>query len=274
MNIKMKKTTVLMLSLLALIILLQGLSLFVVLYSIWPITEWTLEKASALGGSYGVLGTLFSGLAFWGLIWTILTQREEIGRQRIDAKRARISDLLLSEARACVGDLNLIEFWASKSLIFPTDKPFGQWQFFYHARRLMSAATEKEITLEALINELTEVVMGNSEQFIQFYNRLDQAVDIARYMLADNELPIEELGEIKLLFFSVFDEDIFFVSELIKKPLEALADKVSEGKGLGLFHPMTHILSKIGSICEFEGQEVDAQFVKSWQWTLGKKHSS
>lgn len=154
--------------------------------------------------------------------------------------------------------------------MFPTKEPFGQWQFFYHARRLMAAAAEKEITTEALISELTSVVMGNIEQFTQFYERLDQACDVARYMLADSEMPIEELKEIKLLFFSVFSEDIFFLSENMKSTLQALADRVTEGKGLSLFHPLRHILTKIGSIGQFEAQEVDAQFVKSWQRSLGK----
>jgi hypothetical protein len=90
-------------------------------------------------------------------------------------------------------------------------------------------------------------------------------------MLADTQMPIEELREIKLLFFSVFSDDIFFLSDMMKTTLQALADRVSKGKGLGLFHPLRHILSKIGSVNEFQGQEVDEQFVKSWQWSLGKK---
>jgi hypothetical protein len=134
------KTTRLMMYLLALVLFLQILCLFVVLFLTWPINSWTLEKASALGGSYGMLSTLFSGLAFWGLIWTILLHRDEINRQRIDTKRLRISDLLLGEAKACLHDLNLIRFKAKNSVIFPTDDSFGQWQFFYpnHITRIES----------------------------------------------------------------------------------------------------------------------------------------
>jgi hypothetical protein len=267
------KTTRLMMYLLVLVIVLPILSLLVVLSLTWPINGWTLEKASALGGSYGILSTLFSGLAFWGLIWTILIQRDEIRRQRIDARRSRISDLLLSEARACLQDLNLIRFKTENSLIFPTEEPFGQWQFFYHASGLMSATVEKEITSETLLKELTSVVMSNIEQFTQFYERLDQACDVARYMLADSEMPIEELREIKLLFFSVFSEDIFSRSGNMKTALQALADRMTEGKGLSLFHPLRHILTKIGSISQFEAQEVDAQSVKSWQRMLGKNRA-
>lgn len=260
-----------MLCLFGLVILLHLLSLFTVIYLTWPISSLTLEKVSALGGSYGVLNTLFSGLAFLGLIWTILIQRDEIRRQRIDAKRARISDFLLNEVKLCLTDFNNIKFTANSSVVFPTDKPFSQWQFFYHAKCLMEATSEKEITHEKLIHELTSVVMGNIEQFTYFYERLDQACDVARYMLADSEVPIKELSEIKLLFFSRFNDDIFFLSDLMKTTFEAMIDNIRKKQELSLFHPLPHILSKVASINEFREQEVDDKFVRSWQWTLGKQ---
>lgn len=260
-----------MLSLLGLVILLHLLSLFTVVYLTAPISNLTLEKASALGGSYGVLSTLFSGLAFWGLIWTILIQRGEIRRQRIDANRARINDLLLNEAKLCLTDLNNVKFTTKSSIAFPTDKPFNQWQFFYHVKCLMKAATEKEITHEKLINELTSVVIGNIEQFTYFYERLDQSCDVARYMLADSEVPIKELSEIKLLFFSRFNDDIFFVSELMNTTFEAIIGNIRKKQELSPFHPLPPILRNIASINEFKKQEVDDKFVRSWQRTLGKQ---
>lgn len=267
------KTTKLMMFFLGLVISLQILSLVVVLYMTWPIDSWTMEKASALGGSYGALSTLFSGLAFWGLIWTILIQRDELKRQRIDAKRKSIGDLLLGEAKSCKNDLDLIRFKINHSLVFPANESLNQWQFFYYAHRLMGQLAEGEITTDLFFKELTSAVMKNIEQLTLFYERLNQACDVARYMLADSEIPIEDLQEIKLLFFSVFSKDIFSLSEHIKTILQAIADKATEGKGLSLFHPLSSILSKIGSIREFEVQEVDEQFVKSWQWSMGRKSS-
>lgn len=265
------KITILMVSVLGLVILLHLLSLFIVLYLTWPISDLTMEKASALGGSYGVLGTLFSGLAFWGLIWTILIQRAEIRRQRIDANRSRISDLLLNEAKSCLTDLNNVKFTVTSSSVFPLEQPFGQWQFFYHAQRLMGAVSDKKIKSEKLINELTSVVMENIEQFYFFYERLDQACDVARYMLADNEVPIRDLGEIKLLFFSRFNDDIFFLSDNMRVIFEGLIKNIRKKEELSIFHPLPSILRKIGSINEFKEQEVDDKFVKSWRWTLGKQ---
>ena len=260
-----------MLFILGLVIFLHMLSLFTVICLTLPISTLTLEKASALGGSYGVLGTLFSGLAFWGLIWTILIQRDEIRRQRIDSKMDRISELLLSEAKACLDDLHNVKFTAKNSKLFPNDKALSQWQFFYNAKCFMGAASDGEITNEKLIKELTAVVIGNIEKLTYFYERLDQACDVARYMLADDEIPIKELGEIKLLFFSRFNDDIFFLSGLMKGIFESLIENIRKKQEISIHHPLTSILSMIGSINQFREQEVDEKFVQSWQWTLGKQ---
>jgi hypothetical protein len=271
------KITILMLFLLALVICLHLLSLSTVIYLTWPISSFTLEKASALGESYGVLNALFSGLAFWGLIWTILLQRNDIRLQRIEAKRTKISDLLLNESKLCLTDLNQVKFTIKQSVVFPTDRSFGQWQLFYHTKQLMGSAGENEITHEVLITEITAVVMQNIEQFTYFYERLDQACDVARYMLADSEMHIRDLDEIKLLFFSSFNDDIFFVSGLMKTTLEALINNIRKKQELSIHHPLPSILLKIGSINQFKEQQVDDKFVKSWLWTLGKqqdkKHS-
>lgn len=260
-----------MLFLLFLIFILHLLSLSTVLYLTWPISSFTLEKAAAIGDSYGVVNALFSGLAFGGLIWTILLQRNDIRNQQLEAKRTKIMDLLLTEAKLCLNDLNQVKFTVNNSMVFPTDTSFSQWQLFYHAKRLMLASSENEITDEDVINEITSVMMGNIEQFTYFYERLDQACDIARYVLADSEVPIRELGEIKLLFFSCFNDDIFFLSGIMQTTLEALINRIRKEQEISIHHPLPHILAKIGSINAFREQEVDNKFVKSWLWMLGKQ---
>lgn len=48
-----------------------------------------LEKAAQFGDSFGALTSLFSGLAFAGLIITILMQREELKIQRTEFQMTR-----------------------------------------------------------------------------------------------------------------------------------------------------------------------------------------
>lgn len=48
----------------------------------WPITEHSINKAGVFGDSFGIITSLFSGLAFSGMIITILLQKEELRLQR------------------------------------------------------------------------------------------------------------------------------------------------------------------------------------------------
>ena len=53
-----------------------------VLYLTWPITELSIAKAGAFADSFGVVTSLFSGLAFAGIILTIVLQRQELTESR------------------------------------------------------------------------------------------------------------------------------------------------------------------------------------------------
>lgn len=52
------------------------------IYLAWPIDEISINKAGSFGDSFGILTSLFSALAFSGMIITILLQKEELGLQR------------------------------------------------------------------------------------------------------------------------------------------------------------------------------------------------
>lgn len=61
----------------------------VLLFLTWPVSEYSINKAGVFGDSFGVLTSTFSGLAFAGLIITILLQREELGLQREELRETR-----------------------------------------------------------------------------------------------------------------------------------------------------------------------------------------
>jgi len=70
------------------IFLFLGYGIFV-LYVIWPVTSWNVDKAGVFGDSFGLLTSLFSGLAFAGIVLTILLQREELQLQREELRLTR-----------------------------------------------------------------------------------------------------------------------------------------------------------------------------------------
>ncbi len=59
------------------------------IYFTWPINEISLNKSGVFGDSFGALTALFSGLAFAGLIITIIMQRDELALQREELNLTR-----------------------------------------------------------------------------------------------------------------------------------------------------------------------------------------
>ncbi|MDD2894077.1 MAG: putative phage abortive infection protein [Halothiobacillaceae bacterium] len=59
------------------------------LWNIWPIEEISVAKSGLFGDSFGALNALFSGLAFGGLLITVLYQREDLGLTKQELKLTR-----------------------------------------------------------------------------------------------------------------------------------------------------------------------------------------
>lgn len=55
----------------------------------WPVSELSISSSGVFGDSFGVLTSLFSGLAFAGLIITIVMQRDELALQRQELNLTR-----------------------------------------------------------------------------------------------------------------------------------------------------------------------------------------
>lgn len=77
MNLTKTTTTVI----LGVLLVFGGYGAFI-LYKIWPVSEYSIATAGTFGDSFGVVTSLFSGLAFAGIILTILLQRRELTESR------------------------------------------------------------------------------------------------------------------------------------------------------------------------------------------------
>lgn len=77
------------------VFLLGGVVISIVIYGLalflfaWPVNEFSIEKSGVFGDSFGPLTSMFSGLAFAGLIITILMQKDELTMQREELKLQR-----------------------------------------------------------------------------------------------------------------------------------------------------------------------------------------
>lgn len=76
-------------------LLIGGVVLVVTIYATtlivlaWPIKEFSIANFGVLGDSFGFLSSLFSGLAFAGLIITIVMQKKELSMQREELQLQR-----------------------------------------------------------------------------------------------------------------------------------------------------------------------------------------
>jgi hypothetical protein len=72
-----------------------GVAITFILYALavivltWPISSWSVDKAGVFGDSFGFLTSLFTGLAFAGLLSTIFLQREELRLNRQEIKETK-----------------------------------------------------------------------------------------------------------------------------------------------------------------------------------------
>ena len=60
-----------------------------VLFFSWPIFPLSVEKLGQIGGTFGALNALFSGLAMVGVVITVYLQRKELSLQRIELSESR-----------------------------------------------------------------------------------------------------------------------------------------------------------------------------------------
>lgn len=65
------------------------ISVFIIYYCVVRFFYPNIENSGQFGDTFGGVNAIFSGLAFFGIIYTILLQREELGLQRKELKLTR-----------------------------------------------------------------------------------------------------------------------------------------------------------------------------------------
>jgi len=80
-----------------------------IIYMTWPISTYSIDKAGVFGDSFGILTSVFSGLAFAGVIWTVLSQLEELSITRDQLKNQGIENAFFQMLRLHNEMLNEID---------------------------------------------------------------------------------------------------------------------------------------------------------------------
>jgi uncharacterized membrane protein len=176
--------------------------------------DWS--KSGTFGDTYGALNAIFSGLAFAGVIVTILIQRTELKNQRIELSLQRTEmqetrkEFLLNRTTSLVyNQLDRFE----KAL---RDFSFTQNGETYHGNDAVSFLNENEENVNKPIDKsedeyhdemkaatikLLKLYSPNKSEIEKFAHNAYNSVEVLKRLIYKTNLEIEVLNDIKNLFF-------------------------------------------------------------------------
>lgn len=169
-----------------------------VLYLTWPVSEFSVAKAGIFGDSFGIITSLFSGLAFAGIIITILLQRQELSESReifklqrfegsfyrlLDFYRKNLEDIKISDHQTAVTyyGIDALSFVCkrlsqtmqkySRFLAEEEGRKVYENQLFIEIQKILCRQARYLGTLQSIL-ELVERDMTTREQRIAYWNIL------------------------------------------------------------------------------------------------------
>ena len=232
--------------------LVLGIVLLVLSYAIflifitWPISDLSIGAAGTFGDSFGILTSLFSGIAFAGLIWTILLQRAELKLQRkelIEARRQAILTRLMTVTQNQVSsyraELSSIKF---EDITDPQNEIGINQMIFtmtaYMGQFARESKKEDSPNHEALTKYLLSIARSN-RSYLCLIQGLRRCCDSNRYILTNESISPEEAQDIKALMFAELPTGLMeFVSQL-SLLLDMYVTKLA--KSVDFFDPLRNL---------------------------------
>jgi hypothetical protein len=201
-----------------------------------PIASYSMSSAAILGDSFGIVNTLFSGLAFAGLIITVLLQREELKESREIFKAQKFEDAFYRLLDFYRNNLNEISIIADSQQMtgiaalshqlrkfqqitkLPKDLTFSDndaEKLFVKINNTLTHQSRYLGTLESLLSlVLTDVSRGADKNFYIKLIASQLTVHEVKYIFyrclymdSDSEL-VELMEKSKLLHLRIRDSDI------------------------------------------------------------------
>ena len=177
-------------------------------------SDW--EKSGTFGDTFGALNALFSGLAFAGVITTILIQKSELKNQRIELQLQRIEMQETRKEFLINRTTNLVYNQLDRFEKCLKDLSITYNDINHQGNNAVSFLEEIEITItrqsnnseedyneirRAAIIELLKIYFPNKSKIETFAKNAYNSVEVLKRLIYKTELEIEELNDIKNLFF-------------------------------------------------------------------------
>jgi hypothetical protein len=208
----------------------------VLLYLTSPISSYSMSSAAILGDSFGIVNALFSGLAFAGLIITVLLQREELRESREIFKAQKFEDAFYRLLDFYRNNLNEISITVEKEKVNGIASLSHQLRKFQNVSKAPSGESFSDNVSEKLFEKINNILipqsryLGTLESLLslvmkevsndednKFYIKLiasQLTVHEVKYIFyrclsmdTDSEL-VELIDKTKLLHFRINESDI------------------------------------------------------------------
>ncbi len=219
------------------------LYLLILVFMIFPISQYSIEKAGQLGDSFGILNSLFSGLAFIALVITIYLQqqdmrdsKEETIKQNFEATFFNLinihNDLVNSFRDFYIAEDNKKHFmYGGEALSFFLDKfKKGGFSCFYtldenlsEDENMENAYKYRNIDQDTLRINLQIKSGGKNLKFIENVYSILNLIDRANFL--DDK---DRKFYLETLHAQISDEEvilIFYYTHGIKDDMKLLIEK-------------------------------------------------
>ncbi|WP_121667467.1 hypothetical protein [Mesonia aquimarina] len=177
-------------------------------------SDWT--KSGTFGDTYGALNALFSGLALAGVIVTILIQKQELQNQRVELELQRNEmketrkEFLMNRTTSLVyNQLNRFEKYI-ENFNFDTnmEKLKGDEAITFLDKNLYEVyqgidKSDEQFKKEkkTAIIKLLKLYNPNESNITEFAQNIYNTVEVLQRLIFKSNLEIEELNDLKNLFF-------------------------------------------------------------------------
>lgn len=239
------------------IVLLVALYGALLVYLTWPIQSYNIGAAGTFGDSFGLLTSIFSGVAFAGLIWTILLQRAELRLQRKELSESRRQAVLtrlmtvtqnqVATYRAEVASLQF------ESIASPGDR-IGTTEMIYTMTAFMEQMAQKEELDGSEFPNYLYAIATSLRSYQPLVHGLARCCKSNRLLLTNESITADEANDLKAHMFADLPPGLMNLITQMNAALEGFGKKVRP-KGLtkaDLFDPIRGLESACGQIVSHE----------------------
>ena len=207
-------------------------------------TDW--EHWNRVGSAYNILSAVFSGLAFAGIIITILIQREELIEQRKELRltreeflSSRITNVIYKQLERFDVIVNSFSFYTPNfqkingiSALLHLSENFDSELYKLHNDLeldfiLQKEPKEKRESIGSTSN-LVSYITQHKEVLRDFSVSAISIIDVLKECLVNNDLDANEINSFKNLFFRNVGYDLLNSISTIRRVLEEFVELLYE----------------------------------------------